>query len=662
MCRRADAIRTFEYTQTFRHMTMRRLQRRKSGTIANREISTVVALVSSFVIFFALTNLIMDEAPIPSPYDRQTTTLALIMGICVFLTHLCTHSQLIMPILIMGHLTFMLVEIVCISSTRSRCSAYVYASTAAMIFLVSMILVGHIFRALVFGCIMQRSFAIFANIEFWWSVERIDAHSFFYRPSLLSIIAPVPLWFFPSLHPKRFFGYRGELDDQGRPHGYGIWHDTAPDGEVLTGRWEAGFPVGPFRTVNYKTGYTCVSVKVAFAHNRAEELTDFPFLSRFRDGALKWGSCTVECSTAGKFYAHLPNVHNVCHCSADADDENAAAQCLHRVKARSDDDESIGSITVSVDDRGGVKVDGTRTSQVSIAISDDGSGLQVCDAAGERMTLVREHEIVVFIHGFNSPMSDALKRVGQLWTLGDFPNHLVPFVFGWPASRSVCYFRAKDALSERRLIDDFVTFLRNIATSHQRIHIIAHSMGAKLLFNALPRLAQDVFASIHDKEARGVSLETVILLNPDSGLREFIEYEFDALVEMCDHITLYADHTDGALAYSEFFNRHACLGKRPFSIVKSDGRGSSDQMTVLSECSNQTRGAKPVDLDVIDVSWMEHNMHNMRHNFFDLNRLMIDDLREIVSQKKRAASRSRLTHRGSNVWSFNTPPKHVTHP
>ena len=70
--------------------------------------------------------------------------------------------------------------------------------------------------------------------------------------------------------------------------------------------------------------------------------------------------------------------------------------------------------------------------------------------------------------------------------------------------------------------------------------------------------------------------------------------------------------------------------------------------------------APELDLDVIDVSWMDMNVHSMRHNFFNVNRWMVDDLREIITTQARARLRtSRMTHRFGNVWSFLAAPRHI---
>jgi len=67
----------------------------------------------------------------------------------------------------------------------------------------------------------------------------------------------------------------------------------------------------------------------------------------------------------------------------------------------------------------------------------------------------------------------------------------------------------------------------------------------------------------------------------------------------------------------------------------------------------------PLDMDVIDTSWMDSNVQSLRHNYFNVNRYMIDDIRDVISTKRRAHFRNRLTHRRGNVWSFLGAPKYI---
>ena len=76
--------------------------------------------------------------------------------------------------------------------------------------------------------------------------------------------------------------------------------------------------------------------------------------------------------------------------------------------------------------------------------------------------------------------------------------------------------------------------------------------------------------------------------------------------------------------------------------------------------SPQDRESQPLDMDVIDISWLDANVQGARHNYFNVNRWLIDDLLEIITTKKRATNRRhRMTHRGGNVWSFLAAPNHI---
>eukprot|EP00921_Rhytidocystis_pertsovi_P001013 GHVQ01001727.1.p1 GENE.GHVQ01001727.1~~GHVQ01001727.1.p1 ORF type:complete len:341 (-),score=45.40 GHVQ01001727.1:794-1816(-) len=64
-----------------------------------------------------------------------------------------------------------------------------------------------------------------------------------------------------------------------------------------------------------------------------------------------------------------------------------------------------------------------------------------------------------------------------------------------------------------------------------------------------------------------------------------------------------------------------------------------------------------LDLDVIDTTFMDQNVGGMRHVFFNLNREVIEDLRELILQRKRAFLRtSRLDRRAGNVWVYRVAP------
>ena len=41
----------------------------------------------------------------------------------------------------------------------------------------------------------------------------------------------------------------------------------------------------------------------------------------------------------------------------------------------------------------------------------------------------------MFLHGYNTSLTDALKLLGQLLTLGHFPPFIKPIVYSWPSGK-----------------------------------------------------------------------------------------------------------------------------------------------------------------------------------------------------------------------------------
>ena len=177
-----------------------------------------------------------------------------------------------------------------------------------------------------------------------------------------------------------------------------------------------------------------------------------------------------------------------------------------------------------------------------------------------------------------------------------------------------------------------------------------------------------------------MELRTVVLCNPDYPLRQFRDVDFAQLYAYCHNITLYVDsvrlttapllhcstaplqlrlwsvrrwcyylpagvyQNDGALFWSEFFTR-----------VKSIGR------LACPLYANSSRDAPCLDVDVIDASGLQQNVHSVRHSSFHVNRAMVEDIREVIVSQTRASARIlRLVRKNGNFYSFMTTPSSVT--
>eukprot|EP00611_Tribonema_gayanum_P032415 TRINITY_DN9675_c0_g1_i3.p1 TRINITY_DN9675_c0_g1~~TRINITY_DN9675_c0_g1_i3.p1 ORF type:complete len:368 (+),score=137.91 TRINITY_DN9675_c0_g1_i3:399-1502(+) len=69
-----------------------------------------------------------------------------------------------------------------------------------------------------------------------------------------------------------------------------------------------------------------------------------------------------------------------------------------------------------------------------------------------------------------------------------------------------------------------------------------------------------------------------------------------------------------------------------------------------------------LDVDVIDTTWLENNIHSMRHSFYNLNSTIVDDLRDLLVHKRRAEMRPQVTHKFNNVYTYMVAPNIMKNP
>lgn len=69
------------------------------------------------------------------------------------------------------------------------------------------------------------------------------------------------------------------------------------------------------------------------------------------------------------------------------------------------------------------------------------------------------------------------------------------------------------------------------------------------------------------------------------------------------------------------------------------------------------------DLDILDTTYLEQNVQNVRHSYFNLNPLILDDYSEILLNRKRAIYRtSKVVRVKKNIFSFVCAPPYLVNP
>ncbi|MBB4806035.1 esterase/lipase superfamily enzyme [Chryseobacterium defluvii] len=171
-------------------------------------------------------------------------------------------------------------------------------------------------------------------------------------------------------------------------------------------------------------------------------------------------------------------------------------------------------------------------------------------------------DVLIFIHGYAYDFDDELKAIIDLKKLFiDNPESPVEHILfvSWPASSSIVpltYFDDKAASinsgnSLMRLFYFYTQFLkdtfsnRDLVPCNQRIHIMAHSMGNRVLQSMLYSLKRENIVRVIDQ---------VLLLNADVSYKVFEDSEdsFNKLPSLANRISIYLNRKDFVLGISQF--------------------------------------------------------------------------------------------------------------
>lgn len=230
--------------------------------------------------------------------------------------------------------------------------------------------------------------------------------------------------------------YCGGLDANGEPHGYGMWTDTSYHGERLTGQWDHGLPIGPFRSFEHGSGYSFVNLRIGYCHNRSEERPDaIAFWPKHSRDGLHWGVASVECSVSGGFFTFLPAVTHLTPLDAASGAPQSAAECLPMLRTPADD---VVFSKVSDTKAPSRPLQRDRSSKRQIFRENSTPVLET------QVARVRK-EALVLLHGYNCSLDYGMNRLAQLLALGDFPPFIHPFVFSWPSGGALAYFQGVSA-------------------------------------------------------------------------------------------------------------------------------------------------------------------------------------------------------------------------
>ncbi|MBI2826511.1 MAG: alpha/beta fold hydrolase [Planctomycetia bacterium] len=242
------------------------------------------------------------------------------------------------------------------------------------------------------------------------------------------------------------------------------------------------------------------------------------------------------------------------------------------------------------------------------------------------------NEALLFIHGYNVSFEDAIFRTAQLAVDLEFPG--APIAFCWPSHADPVKYTFDEQQAEvsipalRELLDGLAT-----QSGAKRIHVIAHSMGNRVLAGALRSM--DPAANARNKEV----LRELVLAAPDIDSRVFQSQLLPHIIRNARHCTLYASSHDRALLMSRYFHNYQRLGEtRPDLLVTNE-------------------------LDTIDASLVDTSL--MGHSYIANAQSIVADLHDLVVRGKQPAERLGLEafERGAaKYWLIKPQPRIASDP
>jgi esterase/lipase superfamily enzyme len=227
-------------------------------------------------------------------------------------------------------------------------------------------------------------------------------------------------------------------------------------------------------------------------------------------------------------------------------------------------------------------------------------------ALDEHMASDERRQAFVFVHGFNVTFAEAARRTAQI--AYDLKFEGAPIMYSWPSAGSLtAYLRDREiaAVSAQQL----ATLLAElpIRTGAETVHVIAHSMGNRVLTAALGNLAES-------RPAGSPPLfEELVLAAPDVDSRTFQRELAEVVIGSAERVTIYTSARDRALIIARDVADFPRLGDASAGVLIHQ------------------------PIETIDATWVDTSF--VGHSYYGDNRSVMSDLFLLLRDRRPAADR-----------------------
>ncbi|SMO54370.1 alpha/beta hydrolase [Gracilimonas mengyeensis] len=182
---------------------------------------------------------------------------------------------------------------------------------------------------------------------------------------------------------------------------------------------------------------------------------------------------------------------------------------------------------------------------------------------------------LIFIHGYNNSFAACAWRTAQICYDVNFKG--VGGFFSWPSAAKPHFYGSDIEYADASVLD-FETFLKGIVTKTgvEEIHLVAHSMGNRILTSSISSLQQD--GDFRDELHK---IYQLIMAAPDVDQEVFKRNIMPYFQQVGQRRTLYASDRDKALAFSEWLRvKRPRLGDGGKSVFVENGIDSIDASNI----------------------------------------------------------------------------------
>ena len=212
-----------------------------------------------------------------------------------------------------------------------------------------------------------------------------------------------------------------------------------------------------------------------------------------------------------------------------------------------------------------------------------------------------EHDVLIFVHGYNVTFEDAARRAGQLAVDLKFAGQTL--LYSWASAADTKKYTVDESTIDWSR-DHFEAFLQ-LALGEigaGKVHVIAHSMGNRAVINTLERVTS------WQLPAGAAKLGQIIFAAPDIDRDRFVQLA--AKFKGCAaRVTLYASSRDVALLASKFVHGYPRAGEAGEALTIVEG------------------------VDTIDASLVDTSLIGLRHSYFGEKRSILNDMFGLIVQQ-----------------------------